>query len=399
MLSREQTEKYAEVLLWALDVSRGEPLAPGSLAALRWDMPAMPLAEAVYALLVDRHINTVQRVNLSARMERDFYHAASPGQLVFQTPGDAELNRHLDGSIHLLAPQSLTHLSDVDPQAIGAVAAARKPLRDILEEREQGGLYGWTLCMWPTEALAASAGMSIDDYAACIASACYLNKADPVMEWRHVLKRVKELRTWLDGLGAETFRVESEHVDLTVRIGELRRWLGVTGHNIPSFELYVSPDWRGTSGVYYADQPSFRSGNYVRGVRLEFRDGTVVAADAEEGGEFLRKQVSMDQGSGRVGEFSLTDTRFSPIDRFMASTLFDENFGGTHGNCHLALGSSYPGTYSGSQRELSSLLKEELGFNSSALHWDLVNTEPKTVTAKLHGGGTRVIYENGRFAI
>jgi aminopeptidase len=100
-----------------------------------------------------------------------------------------------------------------------------------------------------------------------------------------------------------------------------------------------------------------------------------------------------------VGEFSLTDKRFSRIDRFMADTLFDENFGGKEGNCHLALGSSYSDTFSGDPAKLTPALKKKLGFNDSALHWDLVNTEPKTVTAYLTNGKNIVIYESGEFKI
>ena len=105
----------------------------------------------------------------------------------------------------------------------------------------------------------------------------------------------------------------------------------------------------------------------------------------------------MDRGAARIGEFSLTDRRFSRIDRFMADTLFDENFGGKFGNCHIALGSSYADTYAGDPALLTKELKQKLGFNDSALHWDLVNTEDKTVTAHLTTGERIVIYENGRF--
>lgn len=115
------------------------------------------------------------------------------------------------------------------------------------------------------------------------------------------------------------------------------------------------------------------------------------------GEDFLRKQIAIDTGACRVGEFSLTDKRFSRIDRFMANTLFDENFGGEYGNCHIALGSSYADNYSGNQTELTPKLKKALGFNDSALHWDLVNTEPKRVTAKLEGGQSVVIYQDGLF--
>ena len=81
----------------------------------------------------------------------------------------------------------------------------------------------------------------------------------------------------------------------------------------------------------------------------------------------------------------------------MADTLFDENFGGKYGNCHIALGSSYTDTYSGDLSEMTGALKKKLGFNDSALHWDLVNTENKTITAHLTSGKKIVIYEKGIF--
>jgi aminopeptidase len=193
------------------------------------------------------------------------------------------------------------------------------------------------------------------------------------------------------------YHIESEHVDLRVTPGEKRQWVGISGHNIPSFEIFFSPDWRGTEGVYYADQPSFRNGNQVEGVRIEFKKGIAVKKEARKGGTFLSKFLAMDRGASRAGEFSLTDKRFSKINRFMANTLYDENHGGRYGNCHLALGSSYSATYTGDPAKLTKALKERLGFNDSAVHWDLVNTENKNVTAHLASGEKRVIYENGMF--
>jgi aminopeptidase len=81
----------------------------------------------------------------------------------------------------------------------------------------------------------------------------------------------------------------------------------------------------------------------------------------------------------------------------MANTLYDENYGGKNGNCHIALGSSYSNTYAGDRRKLTPARKRHLGFNESALHWDLVNTEKKRVSAHLKSGETISIYENGRF--
>ena len=81
----------------------------------------------------------------------------------------------------------------------------------------------------------------------------------------------------------------------------------------------------------------------------------------------------------------------------MANTLFDENYGGKYGNCHIALGASYSNTYAGDTSKLDSERKRQLGFNESALHWDLVNTQKKRDTAHLKSGKALIIYENGCF--
>ena len=81
----------------------------------------------------------------------------------------------------------------------------------------------------------------------------------------------------------------------------------------------------------------------------------------------------------------------------MANTLFDENYGGKYGNCHVALGSSYANTFNGDPVKLTASVKKKLGFNDSALHWDFVNTEKKRVVAHLASGKRTTIYENGKF--
>lgn len=335
---------------------------------------------------------------MSPVMEHDFYARSNPGQLTFRTPGDEELFSSVNGSISLRAPDSITHLSDVRPEKIGKAAVARKYLSDILDRREAAGEFGWTLCIYPTPELARHAGVDQDTYAGQIIRACALKKADPVSWWEDVHREARAIKRWLNGLKAVSYRIESDQMDLTVTPGLRRRWVGISGHNIPSFELFLSPDWRGTQGRYYADQPTYRSGNYVQGVRLQFKDGSVVKASAEQGEEFLRKQIAMDRGAGRLGEFSLTDRRFSKISMFMANTLYDENFGGDNGNCHVALGASYSDTYDGDASELTPEKKRELGFNDSALHWDLVNTGKKRVTARLASGRSVTVYEDGVFA-
>ncbi|MEI6125896.1 MAG: aminopeptidase [Pseudomonadota bacterium] len=397
MFTEKQLHNYADVLLWGMQKARKGKFKKGDIVILRYGLPAVRLAEITQAKLMDKGLNPVLRMMGTSVMERTFFSKANDNQLVFEAPGEKELYQNLNGSIFLYAPESLTHLQDMDSARIAKSMIARKPLKDIMFKREEEGKLGWTLCSFPTPEMAKHAKLPLKQYAEQIIKACYLNAKDPVRAWEEIFSNAQAIKKWLNSLRIKHYHIASKHTDLKIAHGDRRNWIGISGHNIPSFELFISPDWRGTEGVYYADQPSYRSGNYVKGVRLEFQKGSAVKVDAESGKAFVQKQLSMDKGANKVGEFSLTDIRFSKIDCFMADTLFDENFGGTCGNCHIAVGSSYSDTYSGKPADLTKSSKAKLGFNDSALHWDLVNTEEKTVTATLTSGKKVVIYEKGKF--
>ena len=397
MLDSQTLQKYADVMLWGMYTARSSPFTAGETVLLRYDQAATELAEIVYEKILRDGLNVVQRANPTPGMERSFLDASGPSQLEFLVPGEETLANNLHGTISLLAPESLTHLQDIDPSRIGKVILAKKKIRDILEERENLGHFGWTLGLLPTKALSESAGLSPQEYTDQIIKACHLDYPKPEKKWQEIYNAAQEIKAQLNDMRIRHLHLQSENCDLWVTPGEHRRWVRVSGHNIPSFEIFTSPDWRGTQGVYFMDQPSYRTGNLVRTLRLEFQKGQVSSIQAEVGEDFVRKQVEVDENANKLGEFSLTDRRFSRIDRYMAHTLYDENFGGEHGNCHIALGASYAETYAHGGNNLSKAQKTEYGFNDSALHWDLVNTEPKRVQAKLDSGETRTIYENGEF--
>ena len=397
MFTNKQLERYADVLWWGLSTARTSAFKRDDIVLIRYHRPAVKLAEILYARLLAAGYHPVQRMSPTTMMERQFYLLSTNRQLVFLPPGEKELMSRLNGSIFLYAPESITHLGDIDPDKIGKTAVAQKYVRDILNRRESRGNFSWTLCVFPTAELAGQAGLSLENYTRQIIKACFLNKTAPVAQWQHVYKNAQSIKKWLNSLKVDYFHVESKNIDLEVSPGKNRQWVGISGRNIPSFEIFLSPDWRGVRGKYYADQPSYRSGNRVEGVRLEFKKGRAIKIAADMGTDFVKKQLKIDKGADKLGEFSLTDKRFSRIDHFMANTLYDENYGGKNGNCHIALGSSYSNTYAGDSKKLTAASKRGLGFNESALHWDLVNTEKKRVTAHLKSGKTVSIYENGRF--
>ena len=164
MFTEKQLQRYADVLWWGLTTARKSPFKKNDIVAIRYNLPAVKLAEILYARLLARGIHPVQRMNPTPAMERHFYLLSSDNQLVFLPPGEKELLARLNGNIFLYAPESVTHLGDIDSKKIGKTAVAQKTLRDITNQREAQGAFSWTLCVFPTAKLADHAGLSLDEY-------------------------------------------------------------------------------------------------------------------------------------------------------------------------------------------------------------------------------------------
>jgi aminopeptidase len=207
-----------------------------------------------------------------------------------------------------------------------------------------------------------------------------------------------EYKDRLDALPIEKLHIEAADTDLWITIGDNRKWLGGSGRNIPSFELFISPDWRGTEGKIQFTEPLYRYGNLIKDAYLEFKDGRVVKATASAGEDILKEMIAV-ENADKVGEFSLTDRRFSRITKFMGETLFDENVGGENGNTHIAVGAAYRDSYTGDQSNVSEEEWESMGYNNSVVHTDIVATSNRVVTAYLKDGSNRVIYRDGEYQV
>jgi aminopeptidase len=295
-------------------------------------------------------------------------------------------------------------LADSDPQALKGIDSkkmmsrgqAMKYYYDERNKKEDDGQLTWTLALFGTEGMAKEAGLSIQEYWSEIIKACFLDLDDPISKWSEVTSQIADIKTWLDGLKMEKVEVKGDDVDLEVKLGPDRQWLGGSGRNIPSFELFISPDWRGTNGWIRFNQPLYRYGNLIKGIELEFKDGVVVKASAKENEQVLLDMIAV-ENADKAGEFSLTDKKFSRITKFMANTLFDENVGGEFGNTHIALGNAYHDSYPGDIKSVSKDQWDEMGYNESAVHTDIISTTNRTVTATLPDGSKKVIYKDGEF--
>ena len=304
-----------------------------------------------------------------------------------------------DHILFIVSEPDVHYLEDIPSARISMMNSARAPYMKMREQKEQAGKLSWSLCLYGTPSMAEEAGLSLEDYWEQIIDACYLREADPVARWRKVQQEIEEIKHKLDALDIASVHVKGEDVDLVVQIGEHRKWLSGGGKNIPSFEIFTSPDWRGTNGSIRFNQPLYYSGKRITGVSLTFKNGVVTASSATENEDALKEMIAQ-ENADKVGEFSLTDRRHSKITRFMATTLYDENMGGAFGNTHIALGNAYKDTFSGDMSKVTDEEWQQMGYNSCPkVHTDIISTSDRTVTATLRDGSESVIYRGGEFVL
>lgn len=390
-------QNYAHVLVnYALNSGHG--VKKGEVVECIIPDVAKPLALELQNALLEAEAHPIIRL-LPTEFDRDFYTRANDSQLTFfpekYLKSKVEL---LDHQIAVIADVNPLELSDVDPKKIIKARDSKKAFRDWRNEKEHRGEFTWTVGLWGTPAKAKMVDLSLKKYWDQIIKACFLDEADPVTKWNEVTKLQDSIRTKLDDLKIESVHMQGEDVDLTVKLGANRIWQGGSGRNIPSFELFTSPDWRGTEGWIRFNQPLYRYGQVIKDVELRFEKGIVTKASASEGQTFLRQMLES-PNANKLGEISLTDKRMSRITHVMAETLFDENIGGPYGNTHVAIGMAYRDCYRGDVAQVSEQEWIEMGYNDAAEHTDIVSTTNRTVTATLQDGSTQVIYQDGQFTL
>jgi aminopeptidase len=395
-------ERYADVLV-NFALGGGNGVRAGEVVLVVANEAAKPLYVELMRAVVRAGCHPIAHYSpdddANYNVTRDFFELASDEQIdFFPARYRRGLVDEIDHMVAVLSDADMTALEGIPPAKIMRRGTSMKPWMEWRSEKENAGKFTWTLGLYGTPAMAAEAAMSEAEYWEQIIQACFLDEPDPIKRWREVSEQISDYKSRLNALAIERVHVLGEDVDLEILIGESRQWVGGGGRNIPSFEIFTSPDWRGTEGWIRFDQPLYRYGNLVKGIQLEFERGQVVSATAELGEELLKEMVAT-ENADKVGEFSLTDSRFSRITRFMAETLYDENVGGPYGNTHIALGKSYLDCFAGDPSGVDAKEAERLGFNDSSVHTDIISTTDRTVTATLRDGSEIVIYAGGQFRL
>lgn len=326
---------------------------------------AEPLVEAVYEELVRAGAWPVVRLAPDALREI-LLKRGKPHHFTELTPYQRAGARHVDANIYVKSQSNTQGLSGTNPRRQTQLLKTAAPLRQIVTRKP------WVLTLYPTTAYAQDAGMSLRELEDFVYAATFADRARPVRAWQAMARRQERLIGRLKG--ADQVRIVGPDTDLVFSVKK-RRFINSDGkRNMPSGEIFTGPVETSAEGVIRFDYPVCYLGREIEGVRLVFRKGVVVEADAIRGRSFLLRMLDLDRGARRLGEFGIGTNE--QIQTFMRNILFDEKIGGS---IHLAVGRSYP---------------ETGGTNRSSIHWDMIKD-------LRHGGAVyvdgKVFQKDGKF--
>jgi aminopeptidase len=352
------------------------PVSEGKKVGIVGNIVVAPLIQQLYKciLLKGGYPTLHLRPGDFEGLEELLFTYGTEKQITFVSPFTRFFYSEIDAVIQIFAETNTKRLSNVPPNRMKRHAASQREIFDIRAKRlvKPGGL---AIIPYPTEALAQEAEMSLFEYQDFVAKACFLDKKDPVREWKELSRVQENVVKRLNK--AKNVRFVGEDTDLTLSV-QGRRWFNCDGHvNMPDGEVFTSPVEDSAEGQIRFTYPAIEMGREVKGITLTFKRGEVVRADAEKGKEFLREILKTDDGARRIGEIAVgTNTG---IDRFTKNMLFDEKMG----HCiHLALG-------------LAPIPQEIGGKNQSSIHWDMLKDMR---TGEIYADN-QLVYQKGKFAL
>lgn len=339
-----RVSKLAKVLVnYSVNVQKGEQVV------IRTSPLADELTLAVYEEVIKAG-GLPFIVNQVPGTDEIFFKFASDEQLDYVSPVSKLILDTFDASIHISTEVNTRKLSGIAPERISRNRKAMSQLMKTSMKRAAEGTYKWTLTVYPCNAMAQEADMSLRDYTDFVYSAGLLDHDDPVALWREEEARQKKLTGWLKG--REHAVIKGTNVDVTLSIKD-RPFVESAGKkNFPSGEIFTGPVEDSVNGWVRFKYPAIYSGQEITDIELWFENGKVVKEKASKNQELLTSTLNTDAGSRYLGEWGI-GTNYG-IQRFTKNMLFDEKIGGT---IHFAVGAGYPETKS---------------KNESGIHWDML---------------------------
>jgi len=395
-------ERYADLI-----VSVGANVQPDQVLAVEALPEAQPLVHAIARRAYEKGARYVDVQYFDGVVKRIRAETAAEETLPWVPPWlgrRMELLGELDAARCVLVPIVPPGLLDgVDPARAGA---DRLPgLTETFKTIEDRSV-AWTLSPYPTRAWASLVYPELDGEEALerlwedVAHVCRLDEPDPARAWHDRIEQIFQVASRLDALDLDALHFEGPGTDLTVGLLPSSRFAKEGGSsqtrtgvrhvpNIPTEEVYTTPDPERTEGIVASTKPLDVAGSLVTGLRIRFEGGRAVEIDAETNADALRGRCRVDDGASRLGEVALVDreSRIGKLGRTFFTTLLDENAAS-----HVALGDAY-----------SSPIADEADLariNASAVHVDfMIGSDDVAVTGTTKSGELVPIMRGGSWQI
>jgi aminopeptidase len=339
-----RVERLADLVAeYALDLREGQVLRIDGYEA------AAPLAVALFRSALRAGAHPYTNLTLDG-LHEILVAAGNDEQLQYISPIAWRELEELDAQVTIWSESNTKSFTRADERRHGMLIGAQRRLSKRRWERIAAGELAWCGTLHPTQAHAQDADMSLEEYERFFFAACHADEPDPAAHWRSLAQTLAERAAQLAPV--RELRIVGPDTDLRVGVAG-RTWLPADGRlNMPDGEIFTSPLETETEGEIRFTFPAIFQGREVEDVRLRFRQGKVVSAEASRGERYLRELLELDDGASVLGEvaFGLN----YEVHRFTRNILLDEKIGGT---MHLALGAAF---------------EQAGGRNTSALHWDLI---------------------------
>jgi aminopeptidase len=394
MTPDERLERYAR-----LAVEVGANVGPGQVVWVAGLPEHAPLARAVARVAYENGARYVDVDYADQHVRRARIELAPEDSLGWSAPWSLARVDHLaeehGALIQIVGDPEPELLADLDGTRVGKTRMRELAERYVNATNQR--LINWVIVAFPNEGWATSVfgEPDVERLWEAVAGATRLDEPDPVEAWRRHIDKLVARATLLNERGFDHLRFRGPGTDLTVGLIPGSTWCTaleetVDGRrhvvNMPTEEVFTTPDRRRTEGVVRSTMPLALSGNVVRDLELRFEGGRAVDVRATSGADLIREQLRQDENACMLGEVALVDgdSRVGRSGLVFLNTLFDEN-----ASCHIAYGAgildAIPGGEERSEKEL-----EELGFNSSTIHTDFMIGGPEIEVDGVEAGGASV---------
>ena len=405
-----QKDRYADLLIWSIGGVDGRCVAVMTEPVHR-DF-AVRVARRAYALgarlvTIDYADPLLVRARVELAREEDL--DTHPG---FARVTSEEYAGPQWSVIRIVGSAEPDYLEGMDPDRVARYARSAREVGMPLSETVSRFRKHWVGALLPTVALAersypdSEPEDALARYEAEIVRILALDDEDPAAVWAERFRALSERRDRLNALDFDELLLSGPGTDLRIGLLPGTRWAtaeavmpdGRTAYvNMPSLEVFTTPDLRRTSGRVRATRPYLSTsspGTLIRGAWFEFRDGAVADFGAETGQEALAGVLELDEQARYLGEIALVDSQsaVATSDITFFNTLYDENAA-----IHMALGRGFPRLVNGAQ-ELAPAELIELGVNHSLVHDDvMIGSREISVDGVTRAGETVPVMREGCF--